>query len=445
MSLPTRRHVFRHRLSSRLECLEDRALPATGGTVFVHAFVDSNLNGQFDTFAPHVGESLIPGVRVYVDANNNGILDAGEPQGLTSTSFSFNADGAVTIRSEPLTGASRTTPDAITVSVSGGQLQAVYFGFAVTVNPSGVQEVMAVGAGPGGLPLVRVYNPDGSERFTILAYDANFRGGVHVATGDVTGDHTEDIITAAGPGGGPHVKVFDGRTGQLVREWMAYDPAFRGGVFVAAGDVKGGGIDDVVTGAGPGGGPHVKVFDGTTGAEVRGWMAYDPAFRGGVTVAAGPFNLDSFADIVTGAGPGGGPHVKVFDVHAFARGQPTVLHSFFAYEPAMSSGVFVAALDVTGDGLPEVVTAPGAGAVPNVRAFNVRAGQVALNFMAFDPAFRGGVTVAGTAIGPSGFDLLLGAGSGGGPHVRVLDPTTLAEVRGFYAFDPAFRGGVFVG
>ncbi len=38
----------------------------------------------------------------------------------------------------------------------------------------------------------------------------------------------------------------------------------------------------MVTGAGPGGGPHVRVFDGATGAELMSFLAY-PA--GGVFVA----------------------------------------------------------------------------------------------------------------------------------------------------------------
>jgi hypothetical protein len=44
-------------------------------------------------------------------------------------------------------------------------------------------------------------------------------------------------------------------------------------------------------------------------------------------------------------------------------------------------------------------------------------------------------------------EIVTGAGPGGGPHVRVfnLNASDLSELAGFYAFDPSFSGGVFVG
>jgi hypothetical protein len=100
------------------------------------------------------------------------------------------------------------------------------------------------------------------------------------------------LVTGAGEGGGPHVKVFDAETGAELISFYAFDPGFAGGVRVAAADVNGDGIVDVIVAAGPGGGPHVRVFDGAALlrrelVELRGFMAYDVAFAGGVFIAAG--------------------------------------------------------------------------------------------------------------------------------------------------------------
>ena len=104
-------------------------------------------------------------------------------------------------------------------------------------------------------------------------------------TVDINNDGHADIVVAAGAGGGPQVRVFDGRTFARIASFFAYANTFRGGVYVAAGDLNGDGFDDIVTGAGEGGGPNVKGFDGRTGAVLTNFSAFPAGSTNGVRVA----------------------------------------------------------------------------------------------------------------------------------------------------------------
>jgi hypothetical protein len=42
-----------------------------------------------------------------------------------------------------------------------------------------------------------VFDQDGDERFSFMAFDPAFRGGVRVALGDINGDGTPDIVAAS--------------------------------------------------------------------------------------------------------------------------------------------------------------------------------------------------------------------------------------------------------
>jgi predicted outer membrane repeat protein len=152
-----------------------------------------------------------------------------------------------------------------------------------------------------------------------------------------------DIVVGAGAGGGPHVRAFDPKTGAEVSGFFAYDPAFTGGarVAVCALDVSDP-VPEIVTGAGPGGGPHVKVFNDVTGAVVvtsgtiGSFFAYTPGFPGGVHVGCDDVDLDGVPDVITGAGAGGGPHVR-----AFSGLTGSEVFGAFAFDPAFTGGVFV--------------------------------------------------------------------------------------------------------
>lgn len=157
---------------------------------------------------------------------------------------------------------------------------------------------VALGAGPGGGPQVMVYTLDGKLRASFFAYDKYSRGGVNVALCDLDGDGEGEIITGPGKGQAPLVKVFS-LSGKLEQSFLAYHQKFLGGVSVACGDVNADGRQEIITGAGPGGGPHVRIFS-SSGLAIGGFFAYDQSYRSGLSVSASDIDGDGQAEILAG-------------------------------------------------------------------------------------------------------------------------------------------------
>ncbi len=188
----------------------------------------------------------------------------------------------------------------------------------------------------------------GQPRFTVTPFGA-FTGGVRVAVGDVNGDTVPDLIAAAGVGGGPQVSVYSGANGNLLTTFFAFEPAYRGGLNVAAGDVNADTYADIIV-ASSVGATRVSVFDGKTGAETSTFFAFEPTFLGGVTVASADLNGDGRSDVIAGAGKGGAPRVR-----ALSGATGRQLFDGFVFDSGFRDGVNVAGGDVNRDGLAEML------------------------------------------------------------------------------------------
>ena len=58
-----------------------------------------------------------------------------------------------------------------------------------------------------------------------------------MAAGDVNGDGNADLVTAPAPAAAACPRVQRGNPAIVLREFMAFNVAYSGGVFVAAGDL----------------------------------------------------------------------------------------------------------------------------------------------------------------------------------------------------------------
>src|SRR5262249_40092242 len=125
-----------------------------------------------------------------------------------------------------------------------------------------------------------------------------------------------------------------GKDGTVLQNFMAYNIAFAGGVYVASGDVNADGKADIITGAGAGGGPNVTVFSGADLSVLQDFMTYPTAFAGRVRV--GYAQLAARPARLPGAGLGGGSEVRMLGGASLQD-----LDRFLAYGPDFSGGVFV--------------------------------------------------------------------------------------------------------
>lgn len=157
---------------------------------------------------------------------------------------------------------------------------------------------LAVGPfGHAGQPLIATASGYGSGHVRLFGASGSFAGISFFPFGKITygltlaavPDGQGRALLAIGPErtAGSTVKVFDVyETSTPTASFRAFGPSFKGGVHLAGGDINADGTGEIVVGAGAGGGPHVAIFS-LGGTSLSGFMAYPTNFRGGISVAAG--------------------------------------------------------------------------------------------------------------------------------------------------------------
>jgi RHS repeat-associated protein len=271
----------------------------------------------------------------------------------------LNADGSLRFATEPFPG------------FAGGVRVAT-----ADFNGDGIADLV-VGTGPGRSTRVLILDGvTGAVLFAVNPFEPSFTGGVYVATGDLTGDGRPDLVITPDEGGGPRVDIYNGLDFTRFASFFGIDDdAFRGGARAAVGDIDGDGRDDLVVAAGFGGGPRIAAFDGARLGSGGGpklfndFYAFEQSLRNGVHLAVGDVNGDGFAELIAGGGPGGGPRVSVFEANSLLANAPVRASDFFVGDANSRGGVRLGVKNLDGDHRADLIAGAGAGAGSRVIAY----------------------------------------------------------------------------
>ncbi|MFN7972846.1 MAG: PKD domain-containing protein [Acidobacteriota bacterium] len=274
----------------------------------------------------------------------------------------------------------------------------------------------------------------GPGTYTVILRATNACGSGSISKLVSVATRTEEIVSGAGTGStnAPVVKTWDhAATPGVVDTWTAYGGTGYG-VNVAGADIVSGGAYEVLTVPGPGAvyGPQVRGWQSTgTSIGKVNFYAYG-TLRYGAHASGGDLDIDGHDEIFTAPGPGPvfGPHVRGWNYDGVAL-SPLSKVSFFAYS-TLRYGARVAGGSLNLESTAEVVTGAGAGVVfaPHVRTWNyggppffplrIVAGA---SFFAFGTGQYGASVATGnTSIAEPSLEILVGHGPDPGADGTAL-------------------------
>jgi hypothetical protein len=279
------------------------------------------------------------------------------------------------------------------------------------LNNYGRSEIIAAPASAGG-PQIRMFDQTGKLKGQFSVYDSSWRGGLTVTSCDLDKDGRAEIITGTGAGQTLEIKIFS-HSGKFIRNFQAFSRTIKVGASVACGDVNGDGAIEIVAAPRSPAGPQVRVFS-AQGKALYQWFAYPTSDRLGLDIAVGDVNKDGKAEIAVTPLTTGEPKIKIF------RHRGHLLGQFSSYPTTIRAGYNIDIGDINDNATSEIVTGLETGYAPQVRGFNY-AGKVRSSFFAFSSRLRTGVHIAVGDVNADGSAEIIATPATGRPTIQVFD------------------------
>ena len=290
-----------------------------------------------------------------------------------------------------------------------------------------LQSFIAVSVERGGQPRIRTYTATGRLLKDILAYEKAFTGGVQVAVADLGDDGSSEIVVAPNSGRSGEVRIFR-QDGSRINSFSPYGATYRDGVNVTVADVNGDGPLEIIT-AKQKGSANVRVFGYKGGRFTQVYREFNVQVTSGVSLAAGDLNGDGKDEVITGPMGTGAASVRVFALQGSTVRQLANRSNIIPTR----SGITLTAGDLNGDGKDELLIGPRANAVPTIRILTLTNRTLTLqtkNLTAFRVAERGGVRLSTMDVNSDGReDIIVSYGLRSQPRLNVFQGTSYAKLK----------------
>ncbi len=308
-------------------------------------------------------------------------------------------DGVYTITFDAIAGFA--TPQSATLSISNGS--SIGFEGNYTDLSAANNIIASAPSGKKGYASVRIFSSDGKtllKEFTPMA-SAKSKIAFNVAAGDVDGDGVKDIVVGLGNLGKSSARVaLYKNDGTLMpgADFIALNS--KGGVKVASGDFDNDGKDEIIVAGGesPTAAAQIRIL-AYDGASVKDTGIDFTAFSSkyGANVAVADIDGDGVNELLVAPGPdpAASPEVKAFkiDISAGVGNWSAVSAGLDLLPFKGKCGANIAAGDLDGDGQAEIVVASGSCA-SNPNSISAFYGDGSPFSFSFSDGTAGGLEVA---------------------------------------------------
>ncbi len=210
------------------------------------------------------------------------------------------------------------------------------------LDGNGVRDLVVIGKNK-----ISAWRDDGATLMKVYPYNPSYAGNLRAAIGDMDGDGKMEIAVAPAAGFTGPIKIYNRDGSERKTDLYPYGAKYTGGFSLAF--LPNGTKGQLIVGAGKGKEPLVQFYDANFKL-VRQWLAFEKSFRGGVNVAGGNVDTDGPVEVIVGAGPGKKPVIKVFNYDGKEK-----YPAFQAYTSIGNPGIDVRVADVDFDGKNDIV------------------------------------------------------------------------------------------